>query len=73
MGGRPSANDRSYKVVVWATGGVGKYAIRTIANRPNLELVGAWVHSAQKDGQDVGTLAAIDPVGVAATGTTTRS
>jgi 2,4-diaminopentanoate dehydrogenase len=67
MSGRPSANDRSYKVVVWATGGVGKYAIRTIANRPNLELVGAWVHSAQKDGQDVGTLADIDPVGVRAT------
>ena len=35
----------SYKVAVWATGGVGKYAIRTIADRPNLELVGVWVHS----------------------------
>jgi len=65
--GRRPAVDDTYKVVVWATGGVGKYAIRTIANRPNLELVGGWVHSQQKDGQDVGTLAGIDPLGVAAT------
>ena len=58
---------KAYKVVVWATGGVGRYAIRTAADRPNLELVGAWVHSAAKDGQDVGTLAGIDPLGVTAT------
>jgi hypothetical protein len=55
-----------YKVAVWATGGVGRFAIRTIVDRPNLELVGAWVHSARKDGEDVGTLAGIAPVGVRA-------
>jgi hypothetical protein len=57
----------TYKVAVWATGGVGKYAIRTIADRPNLELVGVWVHSDSKDGKDAGELAGIDPIGMHAT------
>jgi hypothetical protein len=57
---------QTYKVAVWATGGVGRFAIRTIVDRPNFELVGAWVHSAHKDGEDVGTLAGIPPVGVRA-------
>jgi 2,4-diaminopentanoate dehydrogenase len=41
-----STTGKTYEVVVWATGGVGRYAIRTAADRPNLEFVGAWVHSA---------------------------
>ncbi|MBV8294241.1 MAG: dihydrodipicolinate reductase, partial [Mycobacterium sp.] len=57
----------SYNVAVWATGGVGKYAIRTIADRPNLHLVGVWVHSDSKNGKDAGELAGIDPIGVRAT------
>jgi hypothetical protein len=57
---------QTYKVAVWATGGVGRFAIRTIVDRPNLELAGAWVHSARKDGEDIGTLAGIAPVGVRA-------
>ncbi|MDT5184422.1 MAG: hypothetical protein QOI29_2580 [Mycobacterium sp.] len=57
---------QTYKVAVWATGGVGRFAIRTVVDRPNLELVGAWVHSARKDGEDVGTLAGIASVGVRA-------
>ena len=56
-----------YRVVGWSTGGVGRLAIRAIARRPDLDLVGVWVHSAEKDGVDAGTLAGIDPVGVAAT------
>jgi len=62
-----STTGKTYKIVVWATGGVGRYAIRTAADRPNLKLVGAWVHSAAKYGQDIGTLAGIDPLGVTAT------
>ncbi len=58
---------RRYKVIVWATGGVGRYAIRTVADRPNLELAGVWVHSAAKDGKDAGELAGIAPLGVRAT------
>ena len=56
-----------YNVAVWATGGVGSYAIRTIADRPHLELVGVWVHSDSKNGKDAGELAGIGPVGVRAT------
>jgi 2,4-diaminopentanoate dehydrogenase len=56
-----------YRVVGWSTGGVGQLAIRAIARRPDLDLVGVWVHSADKDGVDAGTLAGIDPVGVPAT------
>jgi hypothetical protein len=59
--------EQPYKVVVWATGRVGRLAIRAVADRSNLELVGVWVHSESKDGKDAGTIAGIDPLGVAAT------
>ncbi|MGE2730616.1 dihydrodipicolinate reductase [Mycolicibacterium vaccae] len=55
------------RTVVWATGGVGCNAIEAIARRPDLELVGVWVHSPDKVGQDAGTLCGGDPLGVAAT------
>jgi hypothetical protein len=55
------------RVVVWATGGVGSRAIRAVHRRPDLELVGVWVHSPDKDGRDAGELAGIDPIGLAAT------
>ena len=56
-----------YRVIQWATGGVGRAAIQGIANHPELELVGCWVHSRSKDGRDAGELAGIEPLGVAAT------
>jgi Dihydrodipicolinate reductase, N-terminus len=56
-----------YRVVVWATGGIGATAIRTISNRPDLDLVGVWVHSEEKVGKDAGELSNGDPIGVAAT------
>jgi len=59
--------EQRYKAVVWATGRVGKLAIKAIADRPNFDLVGVWVHSESKDGMDAGTLAGIDRLGVAAT------
>jgi hypothetical protein len=46
---------------------VGKCAIRAISKRADLELIGVWVHSAAKDGVDAGTLAGIEPLGLAAT------
>jgi hypothetical protein len=58
---------KTYRAIVWATGGVGRYAIRTISDRPNLELAGVWVHSAAKEGKDAGELAGIGPLGVRAT------
>lgn len=47
---------------------MGSLAIRAIADRPDLDLVGVWVHDPAKVGIDAGTLAGIDSVGVAATG-----
>jgi 2,4-diaminopentanoate dehydrogenase len=55
------------KVIQWATGGVGTAAIGAVVAHPDLELVGTWVHSADKHGRDAGELAGLDPVGVAAT------
>lgn len=55
-----------YRVIQWATGGVGKAAIQGVLRHPELELVGCWVHSADKDGRDVGKLIGVDPIGVAA-------
>jgi hypothetical protein len=58
---------RPIRVVVWSTGGVGSNAIRAIAARPDLELVGTWAHTPAKVGRDAGELAGIAPLGIAAT------
>jgi 2,4-diaminopentanoate dehydrogenase len=57
----------SRRVVVWSTGGVGSNAIRAIAHRPDLDLVGVWVHTPEKVGRDAGELAGVHPLGVIAT------
>lgn len=57
----------SYKVIQWATGGIGKAAIEGVADHPDLELVGCWVHSDDKVGQDAGIIAGIRELGVTAT------
>jgi hypothetical protein len=56
-----------YRVIQWATGGVGQAAVRAIAAHPELELVGCRVYSADKAGRDVGEIAGIEPIGVTAT------
>ncbi|MGW0181333.1 NAD(P)H-dependent amine dehydrogenase family protein [Nocardia sp. NPDC003345] len=58
------------RVIQWATGGVGRAAIEHIVRHPDLELVGCWVHSAEKSGRDTGELAGLDPLGVPATNST---
>ena len=55
------------RVIQWASGGVGRAAMEGVLDHPDLELVGCWVHSAAKDGVDVGALLGRDPIGVAAT------
>jgi hypothetical protein len=57
----------TYRVIQWATGGLGKAAIHGIADHPELELVGCWVHSENKVGRDAGELAGREPLGVRAT------
>ena len=56
----------TYRVIQWATGGVGQAAIQGVSRHPDLELVGCWVHSAAKAGRDAGELAGIAPLGVTA-------
>ncbi|OBH78998.1 dihydrodipicolinate reductase [Mycobacterium scrofulaceum] len=55
------------RVIQWATGGVGKAAIGCVLNHPQLELAGCWVHSAEKNGVDVGRILGTDDLGVTAT------
>jgi len=57
----------AYRVIQWATGNLGRAAIEGIVSHPELELVGCWVHSAEKAGRDAGEIAGIQPVGVRAT------
>src|ERR1700738_262688 len=45
---------RTLRTLVWSTGGVGRIAIDAIARRPDLELVGVWVHSPDKVGVGAG-------------------
>ncbi|WP_319451887.1 MULTISPECIES: dihydrodipicolinate reductase [unclassified Mycobacterium] len=63
----PQQPSRPLRTVVWATGGVGSIAIDAIRRRPDLELVGVWVHSDEKVGKDAGELAGGAPMGVQAT------
>ena len=56
-----------YRVIQWATGNLGRAAIEGIVSHPELELVGCWVHAAEKAGRDAGEIAGIESVGVRAT------
>lgn len=58
--------DRRYRVIQWATGGVGRAAIEAVLRHPELELAGCWVHSPSKAGVDAGVLAGREPVGIVA-------
>jgi hypothetical protein len=55
------------RVVQWTTGNVGKRSVRAVVDRPDLELVGCYAWSPDKVGRDVGEVAGIAPLGIAAT------
>ncbi len=57
----------TYRVIQWATGGVGRAAIEGVLEHPELELVGCWVHTPGKVGVDVGSLIGREALGVTAT------
>ena len=59
--------DRTYRVVQWATGRIGASSLRSIIASPQMELVGVYVHSEEKEGRDAGELIGEPPVGVTAT------
>ncbi len=56
-----------YRVVQWATGNIGLRSLRAVIEHPDLELVGLYVYSETKAGQDAGELCGLPPVGVTAT------
>ncbi|XGU21064.1 hypothetical protein ACETU7_13450 [Rhodococcus sp. 3Y1] len=51
------------RVAQWATGAIGKTALRGIIDRPDLELVGLYVYSDAKAGRDAGDIARRAPTG----------
>ena len=64
-----SASGKTYRVVLWGTGNVGRHALAGIDARPDLELVGVWVSNPDKEGKDAGELAGLGrTLGVTATG-----
>jgi 4-hydroxy-tetrahydrodipicolinate reductase len=58
---------KSYRVVQWSAGRMGKKSIRAVVDHPDLELVGLYVYSEDKEGVDAGVLAGIEPLGIVAT------
>ena len=57
----------TYKVIQWASGNVGKHALRAVAERDDMKLVGMYVVSKAKAGLDAGEIASIGKLGVKAT------
>src|ERR1700704_3625662 len=55
-----------YRVVQWATGSVGRVALREILKNPEFELVGVKVYGADKAGKDAGDLCGMPRTGVKA-------
>jgi hypothetical protein len=55
------------RVIQWSSGNVGRGVIRAVTERPDLELVGLYVHARDKVGRDAGEIAGVAAVGVAAT------
>ncbi|WP_113704770.1 dihydrodipicolinate reductase [Nonomuraea lactucae] len=56
------------RVVQWATGAVGRCALRTVLKRPgNFELAGVLVYDPDKIGKDAGELVGLPPSGVSCT------
>ena len=60
-------SSRQYRVIQWATGNIGLRALQAELAHPQLEVVGVRVFDPAKVGQDVGTIAGTEPVGVLAT------
>ncbi|WP_066468250.1 hypothetical protein [Skermania piniformis] len=58
---------RTFRVIQWTTGKVGKLSLRGILDDPRLELAGVYAYSADKVGVDAGTLCGRPETGVSAT------
>ncbi len=58
---------KKIRVIQWSTGNIGTHALRAIIQHPEMELVGLWVHGADKQGKDAGVLAGLAPCSILAT------
>ena len=58
---------KKYRVVQWATGGMGRNILRALIDHPAMELAGVYVYDAGKSGKDAGELARRAATGVVAT------
>lgn len=56
-----------YRVVQWATGSMGRTALRRVIDHPDLELAGVYVYDPRKVGVDAGEIARRPTTGVRAT------
>lgn len=55
------------RIIQWATGNIGTRSLQRVIEHPDMQLVGLWVHSADKAGKDAGALCGLLPTGVLAT------
>lgn len=55
------------RVIQWASGSMGRTAMRMVIDHPEMDLVGTLIYSGKKRGIDVGEIAKRPPTGVLAT------
>lgn len=60
-------SQKTYRVIQWATGAVGKTALRHFIENPVFELVGVLVTNQEKVGKDAGDIVGLPKTGIAAT------
>ncbi len=60
-------SDKQYRVIQWATGIVGKAALKHFIQNPVIDLVGVLVFNPAKVGQDAGDIVGLPRTGVLAT------
>jgi hypothetical protein len=63
---------KTYRVIQWATGGMGKSCLRAVIDHPAMELAGVYVYGRDKVGKDAGDIARRPPTGVIATNDAAR-
>lgn len=57
----------AYRVIQWATGGMGKNCLRAVIDHPAMEIVGVYVYGEGKNGKDAGDIARRPETGIYAT------
>lgn len=60
-------SEKTYRVIQWATGVVGKAALKHFVENPAIDLVGVYVTNPEKVGKTAGEITGLGATGVAAT------